>query len=105
MTHMVVTVRSPQAAPARSSEGRLEECPDKPWQTIVWDDPVNLTSYVTYVFQRHFGYPFEQAEKLMLEVHFEGRAVVATGDKAVQTSHCTALQVYGLWATIAQEPS
>ena len=53
--------------------------PDTPWVTIVWNDPVNLMSYVTYVFQTYFGYPREKAEKLMIDVHNEGRAVVSSG--------------------------
>ena len=54
---------------------------DKPWQTIVWNDPVNLMSYVTYVFQKLFGYSREQATKLMLDVHHKGRAIVSSGSK------------------------
>ena len=59
----------------------MEEIPDvdRPWVTIVWNDPVNLMSYVTWVFQKLFGYSREQAEKLMLDVHHKGKAVVASG--------------------------
>ena len=52
---------------------------DRPWVTIVWNDPVNLMSYVTFVFQTYFGYPKKKAEKLMLEVHEDGKAVVSHG--------------------------
>ena len=52
---------------------------DRQWVTIVWDDPVNLMSYVTWVFQKLFGYSREKAEKLMLDVHHKGRAVVSSG--------------------------
>jgi ATP-dependent Clp protease adaptor protein ClpS len=54
---------------------------DLPWRTIVWNDPVNLMPYVTHVFRSYFGYPREEAERLMLLVHHEGRAVVATGPR------------------------
>ena len=58
-----------------------EAVPDKPWLTIVWNDPVNLMSYVTYVFEHVFGYARPKAEKLMLDVHRKGRAVVASGTR------------------------
>lgn len=71
-----------------------------PWQTVVWDDPVNLMSYVSYVFRRHFGFSQELAEQLMLEVHHEGSAVVAEGSREVMEMHVEALHGYGLWATV-----
>ena len=69
----------PQVAPVETPE--IEEVPldDRPWVTIVWDDPVNLMSYVTWVFQKLFGYSHDKAEKLMLDVHNKGKAVVSTG--------------------------
>lgn len=76
----------------------------RPWQVTVWDDPVNLTSYVTYVFQRHFGYSRARAEELMWQVHREGRAIVAAGDRELMARHCEAMHIYGLWATIGQAP-
>ena len=54
---------------------------DRPWQTVVWNDPVNLMSYVTYVFQKYFGYDKKKAEKLMLEVHEDGKSVVSSGSR------------------------
>lgn len=71
-----------------------------PWRTIVWDDPVNLMTYVTYVFQTHFGYPRQKAERLMLQVHHEGRAVVATGPRERMETDVAAMHAYGLWATL-----
>ena len=67
----------------------------RPWITLVWNDPVNLMSYVTYVFQSYFGYSRAKAERLMLDVHVKGRAVVSTGPRA--------LQGYGLWATFQRD--
>ena len=70
------------------------------WVTIVWDDPVNLMSYVTYVFQEYFKYPLEKAEELMLKVHHEGRAVVSHGNREQMESDVDAMHSYGLWATL-----
>jgi ATP-dependent Clp protease adaptor protein ClpS len=77
--------------------------PTVPWITIVWNDPVNLMSYVTYVFRTYFGFPKEQAERLMLAVHNEGRAVVATGNREEMERHVEAMHDYGLWATLQKE--
>ena len=74
--------------------------PTRPWVTIVWNDPVNLMSYVTYVFRSYFGYPKQEAERLMLAVHHEGRAVVATGNREEMERHVEAMHDYGLWATL-----
>ena len=75
---------------------------ERPWQTVVWDDPVNLMSYVSYVFRTHFGCTLERAEELMLEVHNDGNAVVAVGPREVMEMHVEAMHGYGLWATLRQ---
>jgi ATP-dependent Clp protease adaptor protein ClpS len=82
---------------------RQEIKPDKPWVTIVWNDPVNLMSYVTYVFQRHFGYSKEKATKLMLDVHHKGRAVVSNGSREEMERDVSAMHGYGLWATLQHD--
>jgi ATP-dependent Clp protease adaptor protein ClpS len=76
---------------------------DKPWQTIVWNDPVNLMSYVTYVFQKLFGYSREKATKLMLDVHHKGRAIVSSGSKEKVESDVAKLHAAGLWATMQHQ--
>jgi ATP-dependent Clp protease adaptor protein ClpS len=76
---------------------------DKPWVTIVWNDPVNLMSYVTYVFQNYFGYAKRKAEKLMLEVHNDGRSVVASGSREEMERDVQAMHDYGLWATMEKQ--
>ena len=76
--------------------------PDVPWLTIVWNDPVNLMSYVSYVFRSYFGYPKAKAERLMLQVHNNGRAVVATGPREEMERHVEAMHDYGLWATVTK---
>lgn len=73
---------------------------DIPWITIVWDDPVNLMSYVTYVFMELFGYSKERATELMLKVHNEGKAVVSTGSREEMEHDVARLHEYGLWATL-----
>ena len=82
------------------SETRVD--PDTSWITLVWNDPVNLMSYVTHVFRTYFGYPKPEAERLMLLVHEEGRAVVATGPREEMERHAEAMHEYGLWATVAR---
>jgi len=73
---------------------------DRPWVTVVWDDPVNLMSYVAYVFRSYFGVTAAEAERLMLQVHNNGRAIVATGDRESMERHVEAMHGYGLWATL-----
>jgi ATP-dependent Clp protease adaptor protein ClpS len=77
--------------------------PASPWVTIVWDDPVNLMSYVTYVFQKVFGYSEPHATKLMLQVHTEGRAVVSSGSRESMETDVSKLHAAGLWATLQQD--
>ena len=74
--------------------------PETPWVTIVWDDPVNLMSYVTHVFTSYFHYTKSKAEKLMLQVHNEGRAIVSSGSRESMERDVTAMHGYGLWATL-----
>ena len=76
---------------------------DVPWQAIVWNDPVNLMSYVTYVFQTYFGYDTSKAEKLMLDVHEKGRAVVSNGSREEMERDTEAMHEYGLWATFRKD--
>jgi ATP-dependent Clp protease adaptor protein ClpS len=78
---------------------------EEPWRTIVWDDPVNLMTYVSYVFRSYFGYPREEAERLMLKVHTEGRAVVAIGNREAMERHVEAMHAYGLQATVSRAES
>lgn len=70
------------------------------WVTIVWNDPVNLMSYVTYVFRSYFGYPQDRAERLMLQVHHDGRATVSQGSRERMETDVQAMHGFGLWATV-----
>lgn len=76
---------------------------DRPWVTIVWNDPVNLMSYVTYVFMKHFGYSKGKATDLMLDVHQKGRAVVSNGSREEMERDVEAMHGYGLWATLQHD--
>lgn len=73
---------------------------DKPWQVVVWNDPVNTMSYVVYVFRKLFGYDETKATKLMLQVHYEGRAIVSDGPREKAEVDCFKLHTHGLWATL-----
>ena len=76
---------------------------DRPWVTIVWDDPVNLMTYVTYVLISLFGYSPERSHELMLKVHHEGKAVVSSGGREVMEQDVARLHEYGLWATLQRD--
>lgn len=86
--------------PLEADQALTESILNETWQVVVWDDPINLMSYVTYVFQRHFGFSREHAHSLMLRVHTEGSAVVAEGARETMEMHVEAMHGYGLWATI-----
>ena len=94
----------PATAPQKTQEPIPDEAaqPDRPWLVIVWNDPVNLMSYVTYVLQKLFNYPRPKATKLMLQVHNEGRAVVSSGPREKAEPDCYRLHAHGLWATMSQ---
>ncbi len=76
---------------------------DRVWVTIVWNDPVNLMSYVSWVFQSYFGYSKDKAERLMMTVHTEGRAVVSRGSRERMETDTEAMHGYSLWATFAKD--
>ncbi len=75
----------------------------KPWVVIVWNDPVNLMSYVVFVFQKLFGYSKEKATKLMLDVHHKGKAVVSSGNREKAEIDVSRLHAHGLWATMQRD--
>ncbi len=95
----------PGAAPQRSAEAVREttESTQRPWVTIVWDDPVNLMNYVTYIFQKLFGYSEPHATDLMLQVHNEWKAVVSSGTRESMEIDVSKLHAAGLWATMQQD--
>lgn len=74
--------------------------PVQPWVTIVWDDPVNLMSYVTHVFTSYFCYSRDRSERLMMQVHMEGKAIVSSGGRELMERDVQAMHTFGLWATL-----
>ncbi len=97
--------RQGAVAPAEAERVDLEESTttNRPWLVIVWNDPINLMSFVTYVFQKLFGYSKEKATRLMLDVHQKGRAVVSSGTRERAELDVYRLHEHGLWATMEQE--
>ncbi|WP_375384638.1 ATP-dependent Clp protease adapter ClpS [uncultured Microbacterium sp.] len=94
------------ALPATREDLHLDESASvvRPWQTVVWNDPVNLMSYVVHVFREYFGFSIDQATRLMMAVHSDGHAVVAEGAREQMELHVQAMHDYGLWATVRQAP-
>lgn len=92
------------AVPDIEEHTDLRAAPLIPWQVVVWNDPVNLMSYVVRVFRQYFGYTTEHATQLMLAVHHEGRAVVCTGPRETMEVHAQAMHDFGLWATVEKAP-
>ncbi len=86
--------------PVETAEPDQQVVVDKPWSTVVWNDPVNLMSYVTYVFETYFGYARKKAEKLMMEVHEDGKSTVSHGSREEMERDVQAMHEYGLWATM-----
>jgi ATP-dependent Clp protease adaptor protein ClpS len=101
-TETVVYASTPvEAAPEEKVDEVVEA--QRPWITIVWNDPINLMSYVTYVFMTYFHFSREKAEKLMNDVHHEGRAVVSSGTREEMERDVSAMHSYGLWATLQRD--
>ena len=95
----------PTAAPTEVKEPEIGDdvSEERPWVVIVWNDPINLMSYVTYVFQKLFGYSREKATKLMLDVHYKGKAVVSSGARDKAEIDVFRLHEHGLWATMQHD--
>jgi ATP-dependent Clp protease adaptor protein ClpS len=83
--------------------GQDDVRPDTPWIVLVWNDPINTFAYVTFVFQKLFGYSRAKATKLMLQVHNDGRAVVSAGTREKCEIDVARLHAYGLWATMQRD--
>ena len=94
---------SPEREAVEEQEVEVVADPDRPWITVVWNDPINLMSYVTYVFQKLFGYSRDKATKLMLDVHHKGKAVVSSGNREKAELDVFRLHEHGLWATMQHD--
>lgn len=97
------TPSAAQATPEAIEYSEILEAEDRPWVTVVWDDPVNLMHYVTYIFQKLFGYSKAKATELMLQVHNEGKAVVTSGSRDKMEHDVQRLHAAGLWATMQRD--
>ena len=98
---MAETITAPTEVERPDADERTT--PDRPWIVIVWNDPINLMSYVAYVFQKLFGYSKEKAHRLMMQVHVDGKSVVANGARERCEAYVAALHGYGLWATMQKD--
>ena len=97
------TITAPTPVETEQPIGEEVAEPDVPWVVIVWNDPINLMSYVTLVLQKLFGYNLARATKLMLQVHNEGKAVVSSGSREKSEHDVARLHAHGLWATMRQD--
>lgn len=97
----------PSTVPSTREEVDLDQnvdtTADSPWVVIVWNDPINLMSYVTLVLRKLFGYSLEKATQLMLDVHHKGRAVVSSGPRERAELDVYRLHEHGLWATMQKD--
>ena len=100
---MSQVLQAPAEVEVERAERREEREEERHWIVIVWNDPINLMSYVTLVFQKLFGYSKEKATQLMLEVHYEGKAIVAGGTREKAEYDVSRLHAHGLWATMRQD--
>lgn len=101
MEAMSISVATePSQEVAGQTEAREDAARLTPWNLVVWNDPVNLMSYVSYVFQSYFGYSEAKADALMMQVHTEGRSIVSHGSKEAVEQHAVAMHTFGLWATV-----
>lgn len=98
---VTVSVATPDTTTDTATEEEYDL--DRPWVTVVWDDPVNLMNYVTFVLQELFGYDEPTATTLMLQVHHEGKAVVSSGPREKMEHHTSRLHAYGLWASYQKD--
>jgi ATP-dependent Clp protease adaptor protein ClpS len=100
-----VAVSQVVEAPLEVQEPSSVDVPldERPWVVIVWNDPINLMSYVTLVLQQLFGYSKAKATRLMLQVHHEGKAAVSTGTREKAELDVSRLHGHGLWATMQQD--
>jgi len=105
VTTPVIASQPSVAEPSATQEENVDTTVDldSPWIVLVWNDPINLMSYVTFVFQKLFGYSLEKATQLMLDVHEKGRAVVSTGTRERAEIDVYRLHEHGLWATMQQD--
>jgi ATP-dependent Clp protease adaptor protein ClpS len=99
----VNTIAAPAEVEVREPVSEEASEQERPWVVLVWNDPINLMSYVTLVFQKLFGFSLQKATRLMLQVHNEGKAVVSSGNREKAEFDVARLHAHGLWATMQQD--
>ena len=99
----LAAVSSPAPLEVVDPDVGSENAIDRPWIVLVWNDPINLMSYVAFVFRKLFGYSKDKANHLMLQVHNDGKAVVSSGTRSEAERDVFSLHEYGLWATMQQD--
>ena len=97
------TITAPAEVEVRDPAPEEDVEHERPWVVIVWNDPINLMSYVTLVLQKLFGYSLARATQLMLQVHHEGKAIVSSGNREKSEHDVARLHAYGLWATMQRD--
>lgn len=103
LVSQAVPVPLTESDPELLGDTSVKVKPDMPWSVIVWNDPINLMDFVSYVFRKVFGYSKSKANKLMMDVHDKGRANVFNGDRPEAEKYMHQLHGYGLWATLEQD--
>ncbi|MDG2428615.1 MAG: ATP-dependent Clp protease adapter ClpS [Acidimicrobiales bacterium] len=103
MSPVPTEVEQPDIDQKHSQDQDTDTTTNRPWIVLVWNDPINLMSYVSYVFQKLFGYSQEKSDRLMLDVHQKGRAVVSSGNREKAEMDVFRLHEHGLWATLQQD--
>lgn len=103
MDGVTLVAAGPSTAVRPDEETVESSFADRPWIVLVWNDPINLMSYVTFVFQKLFGYSLEKATQLMLDVHEKGKAVVSSGNREKAEMDVYRLHEHGLWATMQKD--
>ena len=98
-----LTSTAPVRSPEQTTGAETDDQAVGSWVTLVWNDPVNLMSYVSYVFRSYFGYDRAEADRLMMQVHTDGRAVVSSGSRERMETDVAAMHGYGLWATLQKD--
>jgi ATP-dependent Clp protease adaptor protein ClpS len=99
----MTTEALPGTVTVEVTEEKVKEAFEKKWNVIIWNDPVNLMSYVVFVFMKVLAFTKEQATRHMLEVHRQGRSIVATETREKAELYHQQIQAHGLSVTIEQQ--
>lgn len=96
------SVATPERSLTTMPREETEVVLDQPWNVVIHNDPVNLMSYVSHVIRKLFGYGEQEANRLMLQVHEQGRSIVWTGAREKAEHYVRELHVHQLLSTLEQ---